>query len=448
MVVPTGYSREGLLRLNVHDLTPDSFESQGRAHHIVLEKSGRYGPYEKEYIRKDGTRYPVLLNGMRMTDASGREVIWSIVQDISRRKAMELELTTAAYVDRLTGLANRATFVLRLQRAIDRLHTDPASRFAVLFLDFDRFKLVNDSLGHEAGDQLLKQIAARLCSTLRTTDVMGESEDGNLVARFGGDEFIVLLRNIRHAADAEKVAERLLNVLAPAYPLAGRDVHSSASIGIVTSEQCNESTDAVIRNADVAMYEAKKAGRACAVVFNESMFARLTRHLTIESALRHALGTRQLSLAYQPIVELETGRVVSVEALLRWEHPELGMISPAEFVPVAEESGLIVPLGDWVLLRGLREALAALALANWRRATRSGQPATVSANALGAELAPRARARSACVREGLRTASGLPPGSLQLEVTEREVMRDPSPQAGALVMRTSAGVWRAKPRDG
>ena len=302
-----GYSREEFLRLSYWDITPASYAAAEKAQLESMETTGRYGPYEKEYIRKDGSRYPVLLCGMRMTDASGRDVIWSIVQDISQRKAMESELTEAARCDRLTGLANRTLFMERLQRAIERVRDGEQQRFAVLFLDFDHFKLINDTLGHEAGDELLRQIAARLRGALRAADAMGEEPGGNVVARFGGDEFVILINDLHVGADAGKVAERLLNALAPVYCVGGRDVHSTASIGIVTSEQCVESAEAVIRNADVAMYEAKRSGRACSVIFNEAMHTRLTRHVTIESGLRKALGTSQLSLVYQPIVELDDG---------------------------------------------------------------------------------------------------------------------------------------------
>jgi EAL domain-containing protein (putative c-di-GMP-specific phosphodiesterase class I) len=194
-------------------------------------------------------------------------------------------------------------------------------------------------------------------------------------------------------------------------------VHSTASVGIVTSQTGDEDAETIVRNADLAMYEAKHAGRACAVFFNDDMHTRLTRNLTIETSLREALGTEQLSLVYQPIVELDTGRRSSVEALIRWKHPTLGAISPGEFVPVAEESGLIVPVGEWVM----RESCAALA--RWQKLDPDKAPRVVSVNVSRAELAQGQR-----LLDGVRAAldaAGLPPQSLQLEVTEREVMRDP-----------------------
>jgi diguanylate cyclase (GGDEF)-like protein/PAS domain S-box-containing protein len=430
LVAPTGYTREELLERSYWDITPEQYATAERSQLASLEAGGRYGPYEKEYVRKDGTHYPVLLSGIRMQDTDGREVIWSIVQDISQRKAMESELAAAALRDKLTGLANRSLFMDRLQAAILRVRNGSQKLFGVLFLDFDRFKLVNDAMGHDAGDELLKQIAQRLRGALRGAD--REEAAGNLIARFGGDEFLVLINDLRESKDAERIADRLLGSLAPAYSIHGRDVHSTASVGIVTSVQCLESAEAVVRNADVAMYEAKRAGRACSVLFSEAMHTRLARHLTIESALRKAIGTEQLSLVYQPIVELETGEVISAEALMRWNHPQLGAISPTEFIPVAEESGLIVALGQWVMSESCRT------LAAWRAADPIAAPRYVSVNVSRAELALGER-----LLERLRQCleeTGLSPDSLQLEVTEREVMRDPTASLALMERLRALGV--------
>ena len=416
LLAPTGYSRAELLQLTYWQLTPRAYDAAEQQQLDALRRHGCYGPYEKEYRRKDGGTYPVLLSGNRMFDATGREVIWSIVQDISQRKAMESELSAAASTDKLTGLANRSVFMERLQTVIERIRGGAPLAFAVLFLDFDNFKLINDAIGHDAGDELLRQVAVRLRGSLRACDSLAAAADATLIARFGGDEFLVLLSGAGVCAAAADIAERLLDSLAPAYSIHGRDVHSTASIGIVTSEHGVESAEAVVRNADVAMYEAKHSGRACSVVFNEQMHTRLARQVTIESALRKALGTAQLAVVYQPIVELETGRTVSVEALVRWSHPLLGNVSPAEFIPVAEDRGLIVPLGQFVLQE------ACHALSEWRRRDPEHAPRTVSVNLSRAELALGERLLSR-VRETLGT-SGLPASCLQLEVTEREVMRD------------------------
>lgn len=352
----------------------------------------------------------------RFANGRARRMVGTHV-DISARKSMELELADAATRDRLTGLGNRALFLEKLQVAIQRVRAGRQVRFAVLFLDFDRFKLVNDSMGHEAGDALLREIAQRLRRALRASDDRADLEEGNLIARFGGDEFLVLMNDMEQAATARRIADRLLATLSPAYLIQGREVHSTASIGVVTSDQSLESAEAVVRNADMAMYEAKRGGGGCAVMFDEAMYTQLTRHVAIETGLRKALGTPELSLVYQPIVDLESGRTVSVEALARWQHPELGVVSPGEFVPVAEESGLVVQLGEWVL----RESCAMLM--RWRTADPASAPATISINTSRAELALGERFL-ARVRTAL-AETRLPANCLQIEVTEREVMRDP-----------------------
>ena len=388
------------------------------------------GQREREFRRKDGSRYPVIISGIRMTDVSGREVVWSVVQDISHRKAVEQELADAARRDRLTGLANRLAFMERLKESIGRVRDGRQKMFAVLFLDFDRFKVVNDAMGHQAGDELLVHLADRLRRTLRNSD--SSADTGNEIARFGGDEFLLLLNDVERTEDAARIADRLLLALSQPYKIHGRDVHTTASVGIVSSEQCMEDAETVVRNADLAMYEAKRAGRACSVFFNDAMHTRLARNLTIETSLREALGTDQLRLVYQPIVELDTGKRSSVEALLRWTHPTLGPISPSEFVPLAEESGLIIAVGEWVI------RVSCAALARWQRLDPQKAPRIVSVNVSRAELAQGARLLR-CVHDALNAAN-LPPQSLQLEVTEREVMRDPAASLALMHQLREIGV--------
>jgi diguanylate cyclase (GGDEF)-like protein/PAS domain S-box-containing protein len=424
LVAPTGYLREELLSMSQRDLTRANGGAAVLARLQSVKNAGRYGPIETECVRKDGSTYAVLLSGILLTDTAGRRVVWSIVQDISRRKAMESELADAAWRDKLTGLPNRALFMARLQHAVERARYEKRSIFAVLFLDFDHFKLLNDTLGHKAGDELLKQMAQRLQGALKAADTISVYEPGNLVARMGGDEFLILVNDLKTPADASGIAERLLNTLAPVYQIFGSEVHSSASIGIVTSDLGGTSAEEIVRNADVAMYEAKHAGRACSVVFNEAMHVRLTRHATIETSLRRAVGTPELSLLYQPIIDLNTGCMVSVEALARWRHPILGAISPAEFIPIAEGSGLIVAIGEWV------QRQACQAMLGWLRQDPQRAPKTVSVNISRAELAlgPRLIER---LRGTLRDV-GLAAEHLQLEITEREVMRNPKASLEAL----------------
>jgi diguanylate cyclase (GGDEF)-like protein len=413
------------------DLTPQEYSRDEAAQLDSLKSTARYGPYEKVYRRKDGSTYPVLLSGLRTEDASGRPVIWSIVQDISQRKAIELELARTAAYDRLTGLANRAHFMEALERAIHARHNDAAQAFTVLFLDFDRFKLVNDTYGHKAGDDLLRQIAARLGECLRASDRVGMARD-HLISRFGGDEFLVMLHGAGTVDQATSVAERLLNHLSRPYRISGNEVYSTASIGVVTSTQCCTSAEDVVRNADAAMYEAKRLGRGCLVVFSEAMHTKLARNITIESELRRVIGTPALRLVYQPIVDLSSGRMKSAEALVRWTHPTLGEIAPSEFIPVAEESGLIVALGQWVM----REACATLA--EWRRTDPERAPDTVSVNVSLAELSLGQRLLERI--EQVLADTGVPPQCLQLEVTEREVMRNPASTLELMRALSQAGV--------
>jgi diguanylate cyclase (GGDEF)-like protein/PAS domain S-box-containing protein len=432
LVAHTGYTREELLERTYWDLTPASDLAATHDRERQLRERGRFGPMERVYLRKDGTTYPVLIAGTAIKDSSGRTVVWSISQDISQRKALESSLAEAARVDRLTGLANRAVLMERLQAAVERVQRGKQPRFAVLFLDFDRFKLLNDTLGHDAGDTLLREIADRLQHSLRATDAMSHLLDGNVIARFGGDEFVILINDLEKEDDAVRIANRLLQQLEPSYSIKGRNIHSTASIGIVTSDQCLESAEAILRNADVAMYEAKRAGRARSMLFSDTMHLRLARQLIIENDLREAVAASQLWLAYQPIVDLETGQMVSAEALVRWTHPTLGEVSPGEFISVAEESGVIAQMGAWVLEEACRQ------MSEWRRTPHGASLRTISVNLSRSELA-LGDLLFERIMDALRR-HGLPPSALQLEVTEYEVMRDPLAAHALMERLRKAGV--------
>jgi len=366
--------------------------------------------------RKDGSSFWVEIDIAPVADENGWFTHWiSVQRDISERKTLEHALSDAAQRDKLTGLANRTMFLEQLELAIQRFRNDAQQRFAIFFLDFDRFKLVNDTLGHGAGDELLRQITQRLRGELRASDANDLS--AGVLSRFGGDEFLLMINRIKTPQDAVRVAERLLNALIAPYEILGREVHSSASIGIVISGQSTGGAEEMVRNADVAMYEAKRAGRACWVMFDESMHTRLTRDVSIETGLRRAIGTDELHVLYQPVVDLATGRIVSAEALLRWQHPTLGAISPSEFIPIAEESGLIILVGRWVQQQACR------ALAQWRALEPERAPASISVNVSRAELF--LGDKLFVQLQEVLAQSGLPAHCLTLEVTEREVMRNP-----------------------
>lgn len=334
--------------------------------------------------------------------------------DITERKALEHQLFHARHTDRLTGLPNRAMLLQRLERAVASLQANPNERFALLFVDFDRFKNVNATWGHAAGDQLLIQIADRLRGALGAGDVRN---GGNTVASFGGDEFVVLLPDARTPEDALRVAKRLLAVFAEPYPLAGQEVHSSASIGIAMAEPDGRSADDLLRDADIAMVEAKRAGRATAVFFDPCMNARLERDLAVEEALRQAIERREFSLVYQPIIDLETGAVIAVEALLRWTHPELGEVEPTEFVPLAEDSSLILPIGEWVLRAACQHWMG------WWRMLGDKAPPLLSVNVSRMQMLQADRLVAHVL--AVLAETGMPANRLQLEVTERELTRDP-----------------------
>ncbi|WP_374674820.1 EAL domain-containing protein [Ideonella sp.] len=361
----------------------------------------------------------------RGPDGRGRRMA-GVHVDIDARKRLEQALSDAALTDALTQLPNRAGIQHALARCVERVHERPDDTFAVLFMDFDRFKLVNDSLGHEAGDELLRQIAERLRHALRPGDDVARVSElearglpagqPDVAGRLGGDEFVVLLEHLHAPADAMRVARRLLDALGEPYEIGGRQVQSSVSIGIVTSDVSSASVESVLRDADTAMYEAKRLGRGRYAVFQPEMHRRIRHAMELEGDLRQALLSEdQIFVAYQPIVSLPHGRPVALEALVRWRHPADGrLVSPAEFVPLAEEAGLVEQLGERVLRR------ACLDLAAWQRHLGDAAPRNVSVNLSRAQLRPGRLA--ATVRSALADA-GVPASALRLEITETLAMK-------------------------
>ncbi len=338
-----------------------------------------------------------------------------VLVDMTEHMQMQAMLLHASRTDNLTQLPNRALLMERLAGALGRWQQDPSRRFALLYMDFDRFKLVNDTHGHAVGDGLLRLIAERLLQALRKTETRSRRRGGQpavLPARISGDEFVVLLEGIEGPAAALAVGERLLAALADPYTLAPTlRVHSSASIGIVTSDQCDAKTDAhgVLRDADTAMYEAKRAGRARMVMFDPAMHQALARRSELEAELRLAIGSGQIQPAYQPIIELATGQVVGVEALARWQHPVRGAVSPAEFIPVAEDSGLITALGAAMLEASCRDFVL------WQSRLGESAPQSLAVNLSRAQLLDEGL--PAQVQRILQD-TGIAPHRLQLEVTE------------------------------
>jgi diguanylate cyclase (GGDEF)-like protein/PAS domain S-box-containing protein len=342
--------------------------------------------------------------GRFIDPASERNGLIYQLHDITSRRLAEGELHHIAYHDSLTDLANRNCFNERLEVAVERTRVDAALRFAVMFLDLDRFKVVNDSLGHIAGNVLLREVARRLSDSVRP---------GDLVARLGGDEFAVLLEQVHDPADAMALAQRLLASVSAPVLINGTEVLPGASIGITLSDLGYRTADEVLRDADLAMYAAKGEGRHRVMLFDQSMHERIAEKLKLEGDLRRAIGDGQLSLVFQPLYDLAPHRLSGFEALARWVHPERGPISPDVFIGLAEESGHIEELTAWVIDRAVEQ------LAQWRATGSETAHLDMHVNISGRDLGNPALV--SMVRELLQRHA-VPAHCLTLEITETTLM--------------------------
>jgi diguanylate cyclase (GGDEF)-like protein len=327
-------------------------------------------------------------------------------KEVAERRQIEEQLRHNAFHDGLTDLANRALFTDHLQLALARAKRHDDYQFAVLFLDLDRFKVINDSLGHVVGDKLLVGIARRLETAMRP---------GDTVSRLGGDEFTILLDDLGDAGEAEAVAGRLLRELAMPYNLGGHEVFISVSIGVALSATGYQRPEEILRDADTAMYRAKQLGKARYEVFDQTMHTRAMARLEMERDLRRSVERRELFLQYQPIVSLGTGAVRGFEALVRWRHPERGVIPPAKFIPVAEETGMIIPIGLWVLGEACRQ------IRRWQGLCPADEPLTINVNLSGKQFMQPDLLEQI---EAVLRETGLDPRSLKLEITESVVMEN------------------------
>jgi diguanylate cyclase (GGDEF)-like protein len=361
-------------------------------------------------IRAKGHPYGVLgvqaaeLREFSSEDVNFIQAIANVLANAIERRSAEEQTRHEALHDPLTGLPNRNLFLDRLEHALGQA-TRHEAEVAVLFLDLDQFKLVNDGLGHAAGDELLAAVAPRLEQALRP---------GDTVARFGGDEFAILAEEISSERDATRVAERIAEALTRPFILRHREHFVSASIGISIGSG-HEEPETLIRDADAALYRAKERGRGGYEIFDEVMRSRVIEHMQTENDLRRALQRGELELHYQPLVALESGSITSLEALLRWRHPDRGLVGPAGFIPVAEESRLIIPIGSWVLEEACRQA------ARWQAQDPDGSPISVAVN-----LSVRQLADPGLLDTVMRAVdgSGIDPASLHLELTETTLLED------------------------
>lgn len=383
--------RDDLLqnRQEAERITQEFYDRQAKTQVVNAEHS---------FVRRDGTLGWVLSNSRSVQQKNDREtIIEGAFIDITDRKTAEERIQFLAYYDSLTGLPNRTLLQDRLSKALAtaKRHRD---KVAVLFLDLDRFKNINDSLGHSYGDLLLQELATRLQTWARDQDT---------VARLGGDEFIIVLGSIQQAADAAVAAERVAHAISQEFTLQGRSLNVTCSIGISLFPDHGEDTETLIKHADAAMYSSKESGRNTFRYFTQEMNAEVLERLTLENSLHSALEKDQLFMVYQPQVDVGTGAITCCEALVRWQHPEFGLVPPDRFIGIAENSGMIVPIGEWVLRTACREARG------WQES--SGAPTPVAVNVSAVQF----RQEGFCdmVKRVLRE-TGLNPRHLELELTE------------------------------
>ncbi len=418
-----GYSEEELLEKTSREIThPEDLEKSAERTRLVLENEAGSSHLEKRYMHADGHVVWVLSSVSLVQDSGGNpDHFVALFQDVTERKALEERLEHQAFHDSLTDLPNRALFTDRLGHALSRLNRRKEP-IAVLFVDLDNFKHVNDSLGHEAGDRLLVTAAKRLRKSVRPEDT---------VARLGGDEFTVLLEGIVDRGGAERAAERISRSMQAPFNLDGREIFTGVSIGIALTDTIPKETEDLLKNADLALYSAKRKGRNRYEFFEEELDAQLREHLELEGDLRRAIEREEFRIYYQPKISISTGEIVSLEALVRWEHPERGLLEPNEFLPVAEESDLIVQIGEWVLDEVCRQGRA------WQERYPEESTPRVCTN-----ISPKQFLYTDLVDRIAETLqeSGLEAGRLSLEIDEGILMGDAEANVEKLTALNDLGI--------
>jgi len=402
-----GYTAQEAIGRNLLDLIiPDEMREELKSAMMWMAETGQAIPAsELTLMRKDGSRVTVFSCHSVIQKPEAPTELFCLDIDITERKHNEKQLEYLATHDELTGLANRALLQDRLTQSLHYAHRS-GRVLAVLLLDLDRFKIINDSLGHNFGDKLLKSVALRLQQVVREADT---------VARLGGDEFVILLAEVAEPDDVGLLAAKILRSLSEPHQIDGREVTATASLGISLNPKDSDSGATLIRNADIAMYRAKREGGGVFSFYAPEMNQRAIETMELESALRLALEHNEFCLYYQPKVDLASGRITGCEALVRWRHPQRGMVAPNDFIPLAEETGLIVPLGTWVLEEACRQIQA------WQTEGLSGLSVAVNLSARQF----RKGDLSLIVREILQKTA-LDPRWLELEMTESMVMDNPA----------------------
>jgi diguanylate cyclase (GGDEF)-like protein/PAS domain S-box-containing protein len=403
-----GYTEKELLLTDFLSVThPDDLPTALSNIGQLLKGKVQVSQMEKRYIHKSGHEVWVHWSVSLVRDQYSKSVhLIFQIQDITDRKLAEQQLHHDAFHDALTGLPNRALFMDHLKLAIARSRRNTGTRFAVLYLDLDRFKVINDSLGHTIGDQLLVGIADRLKLNLRP---------GDTVARLGGDEFTVLVEDITDETESVQVAERIQKELSVPFLLSGREVFTTVSMGIAPSATGYERAEDILRDADTAMYRAKSSGKARYEIFDKAMHARAINLLQMETDMRRALEREEFLLHYQPIVSLENFRLRGFEALVRWQHPERGFISPMDFIPVAEDTGMIIQLGEWVMREACRQ------MQRWQKMFPVDPPLFISVNLSSKQFSQNTLISTFAM---ILQETGVKPQTVKLEITESVVMEN------------------------
>ncbi len=402
-----GYASPAEFMAALNDENVTLFEEEGRDREFrsLMLAQGEVLGFESQVCRKDDRIIWISQNARAVRDEKGEVLFYEgSVEDITARKEAQARLEHQAYHDPLTGLPNRALFLDRLTMAMHRRVRRKDYIFAVIYMDLDRFKVINDSLGHGIGDQLLTTVSERLALCVRDLDT---------VARFGGDEFAVLLEDLAAPREAIKIAKRILDDIGRPYDLSGYEVRTSASIGIVLITEGYETSELILRDADTAMYKAKEQGKARFKVFNQKMHDEALHLLELESDLRKALVRDEFTMYYQPIIDVASGRLAGFEALVRWLHPQLGLVGPVEFIPLAEDTGLIFGLGEWVFRTVCTQ------ISTWQKAFGNG-----SAPAVAVNLSPKQFMQPNLVQvmQQIVEQSGADPEKLKVEITESVLM--------------------------